>query len=178
MVPGASLYTRGVNKWSDLTQAEWEAAHLTGLQRLGASEVRTQYSSGEVVFIPSSRRCPVPGRRPGRRLASCRTPWTGGRRTLSPRSRTRAPAAPAGCGGDDRRTVLHSLMSVHEGVRGDGADRVVHGDLQRGAGGAVHAADDLLHAQPPHLRRHRRLHGLHRPARLHLHPALRSRHRG
>ena len=47
MVPGDSLYTRGVNKWSDLTQAEWEAAHLTGLQRLGASEVTTQYS-GEV----------------------------------------------------------------------------------------------------------------------------------
>ena len=44
MVLGDSLYTRGVNKWSDLTQAEWEAAHLTGLQRLGASEVRTQYS--------------------------------------------------------------------------------------------------------------------------------------
>ena len=43
-----------MNKWSDLTQAEWEAAHLTGLQRLGASEVRTQYSSGEVVFTPSS----------------------------------------------------------------------------------------------------------------------------
>ena len=47
MVLGDSLYTRGVNKWSDLTQAEWEAAHLTGLQRLGASEVTTQYS-GEV----------------------------------------------------------------------------------------------------------------------------------
>ena len=43
MVLGDSLYTRGVNKWSDLTQAEWEAAHLTGLQRLGASEVSTQY---------------------------------------------------------------------------------------------------------------------------------------
>ena len=42
MVLGDSLYTRGVNKWSDLTQAEWEAAHLTGLQRLGASEVTTE----------------------------------------------------------------------------------------------------------------------------------------
>merc|ERR1712127_758343 len=40
------------------------------------------------------------------------------------------------------------------------------------------SADNLLHPQPSLLRRCWRLHGIYPPARIHLHPALRTRHRG
>ena len=42
-----SLYTRGVNMFSDMTQEEWEATYLTGYKRMtpGKSETRMDFYS-------------------------------------------------------------------------------------------------------------------------------------
>ena len=41
---GESSWTKGINKWSDLSQAEWEETYLTGYKRMVPGEVNPGFS--------------------------------------------------------------------------------------------------------------------------------------
>ena len=41
---GESSWTKGINKWSDLGQAEWEETYLTGYKRMVPGEVNPCFS--------------------------------------------------------------------------------------------------------------------------------------
>ena len=53
-VPGSSSYRRGVNSWSDLTQAEWEEQYLGGYKHIAVDSHRWGQQGNFFKFAPEN----------------------------------------------------------------------------------------------------------------------------
>jgi hypothetical protein len=145
---GGSTYTRGVNQWSDLTQAEWSAQHLGGLTRMGPSaNVPAAAAAARAVDLPGS----VDWREEGvvtavKNQGQCGSCWAFG-----------------------ATEQIESYTAIASGSLVELSAQQVS-CCRRPASRPGH----LLRNEPPQLRRLRRVPGIHAAPCLHIRPALRS----